>query len=179
MDLKELLLKENIVRIKGIDEEPFTLTSGKKSRVFIDIKQASLNPDILKEIVELINSMCQKELWYFDRIASVAIGGIPIATALCLRWEEHQIIIRSETHDRGMKQKIIGNCMGLRCLLVEDVATSGSSIVNAVQAIRDAGGFCTDVIVVVDREEGAKELCLQNGITIHSCLQKSDFECIK
>lgn len=177
MDLKEMLLKENIVRIKGENEEPFTLKSGKKSRVFIDIKQASLDPDILKEIVELIDSMGQKEEWYFDKIASVAIGGIPIATALCLRWDEHQIIIRSETHDRGMKQKIIGDCQGLRCLLIEDVTTSGGSIINAVQAIRAAGGICTDVIVVVDREEGAKKLCQQNGITIHPCLQKSDFGC--
>ncbi len=177
MDLKEMLLKENIVRIKGDNEEPFTLKSGKKSRVFIDIKQASLNPDILKEVVELIDSIGQKEEWYFDRIASVAVGGIPIATALSLRWDEHQIIIRSETHDRGMKQKIIGDCMGLRCLLIEDVATSGGSIVNAVQAIREAGGICTDVIVVVDREEGATELCLHNGVTIHPCLKKSDFGC--
>lgn len=177
MDLKEMLLKENIVRVREEDEEPFTLKSGKKSRVFVDIKQASLNPDILKEIVELIDSIGQNKEWYFDKIASVAIGGIPIATALSLRWDEHQIIIRSETHDRGMKQKIIGDCTNQRCLLIEDVATSGGSILNAVKAIREAGGICTDVIVVVDREEGANELCLQNGITIHSCLKKSDFGC--
>lgn len=172
-----MLLEEKIVRIKREYEEPFTLKSVKKSRVFIDIKQAILNPNILKEIVEFIDSICQKKGWYFDRVASVAIGGIPIATALCLRWDEHQIIIRSETHDRGMKQKIIGDCKGLRCLLIEDVATSGRSILNAVMSIRMAGGICEDVIVVVDREEGATELCLQNGITIHPCLKKSDFGC--
>ncbi len=111
MDLKEMLLKEKIVRIKKENEEPFTLKSGKKSRIFIDIKQASLNPDILKEIVETVHSIGEKEGWNFDRVASVAIGGIPLATALCLRWDEHQIIVRSETHDRGMKQKIIGDCI--------------------------------------------------------------------
>lgn len=175
MNLKEMLLKENIVQIKEETEEPFTLKSGKKSRIFIDIKQASLNPDILKEITGIIDSISREQEWYFDRVASVAIGGIPIATILSLRWNIHQVIIRSETHNRGMKQKIIGDCKGLMCLLIEDVATSGGTIINTVRSIREAGGFCEDVIVVVDREEGAKEWCLQNKINIHSCLKKSDF----
>ncbi len=141
MNLKEMLLKEGIVRIKGTNEEPFTLKSGKKSRLFVDIKQASLNPDILKEIVATITEIGNESPWSFDKIASVAVGGIPIATALSLTWDEQQIIVRSETHDRGMKQKIIGDCMNQRCLLIEDVATSGGSIINAVRAIREAGGI--------------------------------------
>ncbi len=69
--------------------------------------------------------------------------------------------------------------LGLKCLLIEDVCTSGGSILNAVRAIREASGTCKDVIVVVDREEGGNELCLQNGITIHPCLKKSDFGCVE
>ena len=48
-------------------------------------------------------------------------------------------------------------------------------MINAVKAIRDAKGICREVIVIVDREEGAKELCEQNAITLYSCLKKSDF----
>lgn len=58
---------------------------------------------------------------------------------------------------------------------IDDVATSGGSIVSAVQAIRDVGDICNNCVVVVDRQEGAKENCSNNGINLYSLLKKSDF----
>jgi len=190
MNLKEMLINEGIVKIKNKDEEPFTLKSGKKSRLFIDIKQASLNPRILKRItnniVEVITgdipdmaltsaNFRDSHLFLFDKIASVAVGGVPVATVLSLETNISQIIVRSEKHDRGMQTKIIGNCKDKKCILIEDVATSGGSIVNAVKAIRNAGGICNVAITIVDREEGAAGLCEQNAIDLYHILKKSDF----
>jgi len=190
MNLKEMLIKEGIVKIKNKDEEPFTLKSGKKSRLFIDIKEASLNPEILKRITQdairiitedipnlsLTNAnFPDSHIFLFDKIASVAVGGVPIATALSLETNESQIIVRSEKHDRGTQSQVIGNCKGQRVLLIEDVATSGGSIVSAVRVIREFGGICNVCIVVVDREEGAKEWCVMNDINLISLLKKSDF----
>ncbi len=172
-----MLLKENIVKVKEGNEELFTLKSGKKSRLFIDIKQASLNPTILKEVIMRVIEVAPAYIYEYDKIASVAVGGIPIATALSLETEVPQIIIRSEKHDTGTKSQIIGDCEDKHCILIEDVATTGGSLINAVKAIRDAKGICREVIVIVDREEGAKELCEQNGVTLYSCLKKSDFGC--
>lgn len=179
MDLKEMLLKENIVKIKGEYEEPFTLKSGKKSQLFIDIKQASLNPIILKEVIMRVIEVVPVYIYEYDKIASVAVGGIPIATALSLETEIPQIIIRSEKHNTGTKTQIIGECEDQHCILIEDVATTGGSLINAVKAIRASKGICQDVIVIVDREEGASELCEQNGVTLYSCLKKSDFGCVE
>ncbi len=188
--LKEMLIKKGIVKIKNKDEEPFTLKSGKESRLFIDIKEASLSPsilrritlDIVRVITEDISDMTltsanfrDQYMFLFDKIASVAVGGVPIATALSLEINVPQIIIRSEKHDRGTKSQIIGNCKEMRCVLIEDVATSGGSIVNAVKAIRDAGGICNTTIAIVDREEGAKDLIEKNNIRFFSLLKKSDF----
>lgn len=190
MNLKEMLIKEGIVKTKNKDEEPFTLKSGKKSRLFIDIKEASLNPLILKRITqnairiitEDIPDMAlthahfsDSHIFLFDKIASVAVGGVPIATALSLETNVSQIIVRSEKHDRGTQSQVIGDCKNKRMLLIEDVATSGGSIINAVRAIREAGGICNDCIVVVDRQEGAKEWCGINDINLISLLKKSDF----
>lgn len=175
MGLKEMLLNENIVKVKGKNEEPYTLKSGKKSRLFIDIKQASLNPIILKEVIMRVIEIAPAYIYEYDKIASVAVGGVPIATALSLETEVPQVIIRAEKHDTGTKSQIIGDVEGQHCILIEDVATTGGSLINAVKAIRDAKGICREVIVIVDREEGAKELCEQNDVKLYSCLKKSDF----
>lgn len=176
MSLIEMLKEAGIVKIKSQNEEPFTLKSGKKSRLFIDIKEASLNPIILEEIVRVIKFNWD---WYTGMnkmiIGSVAIGGIPIASVLSVEMMINQIIVRTEKHDRGTKSQVIGNCKDKKVLLIEDVATTGGSIINAVQAIHDAGGICHSCIVIVDRQEGAELNCVNNGISLYSLLKKSDF----
>ncbi len=176
MSLIEMLKEAGIVKIKTPDEEPFTLKSGKKSKLFIDIKEASLNPKILRKIVNQIkNRELDKFDLTFDTIASVAVGGVPIASVYSYIMDVPQIIIRSEKHDRGTQTKIIGNCKDKICILIEDVATSGGSIVSAVKAIREAGGICNDCIVVVSREEGAEQLCKESNINLYPLLKKSEF----
>lgn len=170
--LKEILLEAGIVKIRGMDEEPFKLKSGKKSRLFFDVKEASLNPTILKRIIAEMDLEFVKT---FDKIASVAVGGVPIATALSLRTGIPQIIIRSEKHDRGTGTKIIGDCKGMSVILVEDVATSGGSLVEAIKEIHANGGICSHCIVVIHYQEGAIELCSDNEIFLLPVLTKSDF----
>jgi len=176
-----MLIKEGIVKIKNKDEELFTLTSGRKSRLFIDIKEASLNPDILDKIkweffkIYGFNTDPKGLFMNYERIGSVALGGIPIATIISYFSKVPQIIVRSEKHDRGTQFQIIGNCKGQRVLLIKDVVTSGGSIVSAVKTIREAGGICNNCIVVVDREEGAYQNCKDNNIKLFSLLKKSDF----
>ncbi len=176
MSLIEMLKEAGIVKIKAQNEEPFTLKSGKKSRLFIDIKEASLNPVILKEIVnQLKNFDLDNFDNSFDVIGSVAVGGVPIASVYSYIMNIPQIIVRTEKHDRGTKSQVIGNCKDKKVLLIEDVATTGGSIINAVQAIYDAGGICHSCIVIVDRQEGAEANCVDNGISLYSLLKKSDF----
>lgn len=181
MNLKEMLIKENIVKIKNKDEEPFTLKSGKKSRLFIDIKEASLNPEILDKIkweffkIFKFTNIPEGLFMKYERIGSVAVGGIPVATIISYFSKVTQIIVRSEKHDRGTQSQVIGDCKNKRVLLIEDVATSGGSIVSAVKAIRELGGICNTCIVVVDRQEGAERNCLDNEIDLISLLKKSDF----
>ncbi len=180
--LIELLKGEKgAIKTKSDKEEPFTLKSGKKSRLFIDIKEASLNPIVLKEIVNLIkNTELDNFKLTYDVVGSVAVGSVPIASVLSFVYKTPQIIVRSEKHDRGTKTKVIGdtgkgNLKGKRVLLIEDVTTSGESIISAVKAIRDTGALCNECIVIVDREEGAKEECSKEGINLISILKKSNF----
>lgn len=195
MNLKEMLINEEVIKIRKKDEEPFIVNAlGTKSRFFIDLKEASLNPDILKAIRRKLYSYneytynfganacdyngCAYDQFFrkYDKIASVAIGGIPIATMLSLNLGIPQIIIRSSKHDRGTQSQIIGDCKDKICILIEDVSVSGQSIINAAKIIRNAGGICNDCLVIVDRQEGAERNCLDNDIRLFSLMKKSDFE---
>ncbi len=173
--LKQILIKEGIVKIRGKDEEPFIINErGVISRVFFDIKEASLNPIILSEI-SYQTRFLSIDFSSYDKIGSIAVGGIPISTAISLVFLIPQVIIRSTEHNRGTKSSIIGDCTSKKILFIEDVSVTGASIVKGVNAIRAAGGICNGCIVVVDRQEGAEQNCLENGINLYSLLKKSDF----
>lgn len=177
--LKDLLIKNNIVEVRQKHETPFTLKSRKESRLFVNIKEASINPVILNTMVKAI---LEKYSWMRNEIlsqnttviGSVALGAVPIGTALSLKTGIHQIIIRTEVHKSGKQNKIIGDCNRKIVMVIDDVATTGSSIIEATKAVSEAGGFCDCCLVIVDREEGAKALCEEYGINLSSLFKKSE-----
>ena len=151
--LVKMLKDAGIVKIKEENEEPYILASGKKSRLFIDIKGASLDPFILREISVNLNDLIEELLddneFHFDIVGSVAVGGIPVASVYEYTSRTPQIIVRSEKHETGMKSKVVGddgkgNLKGKRILLIEYCATTGFSIIKAVKPIRETGAICTD-----------------------------------
>ncbi len=136
----------------------FTLASGKKSRYYIDIKKASTDPGILKLIAQRIAGIIKSRSIHADYIGCVALGGVPIAAAVSLETILPLIILRKETKDYGIKEQIIGDFIrGKSVLMVEDVATTGGSVLKAIKTLRDEGLIVSHVIVVVDREEGASK----------------------
>ncbi len=183
MNLKEMLSGKDIIKIKYKNEESFVLNElGTKSRIYFDIKLASLNSKILREISLCIGNLLNRKIYYerfkFDSnwlLGSIAIGGIPIATAFSLLWGNNQVIIRNCPHERGTITNIIGNCKDKNVLFIDDVAVTGNTIIKGINTIREVGGICNDCLVVVDRQEGAEKNCLDNGINLYSLLKKSDF----
>ena len=136
----------------------FTLSSGKKSKYYIDIKKASTNPRILKMIGKKISEIMKLHSIHADYIAGVALGGVPIAVAVSLETDLPLIIIRKETKEYGTKGQIVGEpVQGKSILLVEDVTTTGGSVLNAIKILRTEGLVVRNVITVVDREEGASK----------------------
>ncbi len=149
-------LAEALKECGAIKFGDFTLASGKKSRYYVDIKKASTNPRILRQVAHQISEILKRKSIPADCIGGVALGGVPIAVAVSLETGLPLIIIRKETKEYGMKGQIIGEFNpGNFIVLVEDVATTGGSVLKAVKTLRDAGLVVRHVIVVVDREEGA------------------------
>lgn len=152
MDLVEML-KE----VKALKFGEFTLSSGKKSNVYVDIKTACTHPKVLKKIAELMaNKLKGIE---FDRIACIELGGVPLAVALSLETGKPYAIFRKEKKGYGLGGDLIGEIkVGERVVVVEDVTTTGKSAFSVVKRVEERGGRVVAVLTVVDREEGAENL---------------------
>lgn len=165
------MLKQFLKECGAFKTGEFTLTSGKKSNFYVDIKQASTNPKILAEIAREMKSLIKDE----SRIAGMELGAVPLAVAVSLESGLPYVIIRKRERSHGTGKLIEGNMKSGECiLLVEDVTTSGSSLVKAVEIIRQAKGVVDRALVVVDREEGASELLAKSGITLVPLVRVSE-----
>lgn len=164
------LLKENGVFLEG----DFTLSSGKKSNYYINMKKAITEPEILSTISKLITQKI--DLDDIDKVAGPALGAVPIATAVSLESKLPLLMIRKEKKGYGTSKLIEGELNeGDNVIVVEDVSTTGGSLLKAIRAINDNGGNVKRAFVVVDREEGAIETFEKKGITLEPLISVKDF----
>ncbi|MCI7428414.1 MAG: orotate phosphoribosyltransferase [Methanobrevibacter sp.] len=164
------LLKENGVFLEG----DFTLSSGKNSNYYINMKKAITEPEILSTISKLITQKI--DLDDIDKVAGPALGAVPIATAVSLESKLPLLMIRKEKKGYGTSKLIEGELNeGDNVIVVEDVSTTGGSLLKAIRAINDNGGNVKRAFVVVDREEGAIETFEKEGITLEPLISVKDF----
>lgn len=158
-----MVLKESLKECGAFKTGEFTLTSGKKSNFYVDIKQASTNPKILREIAKCMAEHLKEE----EKIAGMELGAVPLAVALALETNLPYLIIRKGEREHGMGKLIEGEMKkDDNIILVEDVTTTGSSLIKAAEIIRKEGGRVERALVVVDREEGAFELLKEHGLEL-------------
>ena len=170
MNKKELiqLLKE----CGAIKFGRFVLTSGAISDYYIDIKKASTNPKTLKLIAESRSKHAEG----YDLLAGVELGAVPLVTALSLEINLPYVIIRKEKRGHGTSKQIEGcDVKNKKVLVIEDVTTSGGSVVKTIQVLRENNAEVDKVLVVVDRESGAKEKLQKLNVTFVSLLSVSEF----
>ncbi len=169
------MLKDSLIECGAIKFGKFVLTSGKESNYYVDIKQASTNPKVLKEIAEEMSKLISSD--NVDIIAGMELGAVPLAVALSLETKIPYVIIRKEKPTHGTGKQLVGNFTSSQhALVVEDVATTGGSIVKALIALRDGGLTVKKVLVVVDREEGAEENLKDQKIELISLVKASDLK---
>ena len=110
-----------------------------------------------------------------DRVAGPALGAVPIATAVALHSGIPMLMIRKAQKDYGTSKLIEGHLKeGDRVIVVEDVTTTGNSLLKAVKAVVDNGGIVERTFVVVDREEGAVEKLEEKGLLLEPLVSISD-----
>ncbi len=166
-----MVLRESLKECGAFKTGEFTLTSGKKSNFYVDIKQASTKPNILREIAKCMAEHLKGE----EKIAGMELGAVPLAVALSLETNLPYLIIRKGKREHGTGKLIEGEMKkDDRIILVEDVTTTGSSLLKAANIIRQEGGRVERALVVVDREEGASELLKENGLELVPMVRVSE-----
>lgn len=160
-----MLLKSGAIKVGD-----FTFTSGMKSKYYIDMKKAMTQPDQLNEIAKEMSKHVRAKI-----VAGVELGAVPLITAVSLKMNIPFIIIRKQEREHGVKDPVIGQFKeGEEVDILEDVVTTGGSIMKAVILLRSRGAKVTRAICVANWEKGGDELLKSNGVELISIIKASE-----
>ena len=149
----------------------FTLASGKKSSYYIDLRLVPSYPHQFRMMVKYLqnNIIDSIGLNSFDSFVSVPTGGLVIASALAIETVKPLIYVRSKPKDYGTSKSVEGQIHeGMKVVMIDDVATTGGSVVNAIKSLKEASIVVEDAYVIVNRMEGADEALKKLGVKLHS-----------
>ena len=151
----------------------FTLASGKKSPYYIDLRLVPSFPIEYRKMIKGLQNMIAEDvgLENFHSLVSVPTGGLVVAASLAIEIVQPIIYVRKETKEHGTGKSVEGvTCQDMKLLMIEDVVTSGGSVIKAIKSIKEEKMTVTDAYAIVDRMEGATEALLVEDVKLHSLL---------
>jgi orotate phosphoribosyltransferase len=149
----------------------FELSHGGTSDYYVDKYRFETDPDCLRAVAEAFAERLDGD----DKLAGVALGGVPLAAATAVEADVPYVIARKRAKEYGTANRIEGRLReGEEVVVVEDIATTGQSAVDAVAALRDAGAEVNRALLVVDREEGGRENLAGHGVEVEALVTASD-----
>lgn len=156
MDTNKLEALKDLIKEKGIvvNINGITLSSGKSSIYYYDLKKIALDPkganliaDLLFEEISILNA---------KSVGGLEIGAIPITTAILMKSaDEHKLsgfVVRKHAKEHGLKYTVEGN-LDPPVVIVDDVLTTGASLMKAIEAVNDKGHNVKDIFCILEREE--------------------------
>lgn len=164
MNLADSLLSAGCIKFGS-----FTLKSGLQSPIYIDLRRIITRPKLLAQVAQAYLPLLSN--LSFDRIAGLPYAALPIATAISLAGDYPMIYPRKEAKSYGTKVEIEGEYhAGETVVVIDDLATTGGSKFEAIEKLTGAGLLVKDIVVLIDRQSGAKESLAQAGYSMHAVL---------
>lgn len=159
MDFVKALLENKLLLIGN-----FVLTSGKISPYYLDLRRLSNYYEIFSDVVN--RALDKIKGIEFDMIIGIATGGVPFASYISCRIGKPLGYIRMEKKGYGTDKVLEASVAGKKVLLVDDVATTGGSLLRAIESIENEGGKVIASLVIVDRLEGAGKKLSEKGVKL-------------
>ena len=148
----------------------FELSNGSISEYYVDKYIFETQPDVLEPIVAEIASRLDAET--IDVVVGPALGAVPLATGVSLRSGIDAAFIRQGKKEYGTKARVEGTIEeGDRVAIVEDVTTTGGTVIETADLVSELGAVVERLIVVVDRNEGAVENATEAGYELESIVR--------
>lgn len=168
---KKKMLVGKLFDIQAIKFGDFTLKSGIQSPVYVDLRVIVSYPEIMREISDMLWKTASDSKADFSVICGVPYTALPISSCMSVDQNVPMVMRRKEAKSYGTKRLIEGVfSAGSKCLVVEDVVTSGSSVMETVEALASVDLRVSDAVVLLDRFQGGKEMLQSQGIKLHSLL---------
>ena len=170
---KKYLMKHislSLIRSKALKTGDYTLSSGKKSPYYVDLRQSISDPIAMDWIANALARIVANEIGRgkVDKIMGVPTAGVPFATLVSQKLAIPMLYYRKERKEHGVRKKIEGDMeRNDRIVMIDDLITTGQSVIEAVIAAREQGGIVTELVVLLDREQGGKEHLRAQNIEPH------------
>ncbi len=150
----------------------FKLHSGRNSRIYLDLRLLVTYPHALRVATKAYQHLLGN--LSFDLLAAPPLAGLPLGTALCLATDTPLIYPRKTAKSYGTGKSIEGHwTVGQTAVIVDDVITSGDSMLGAISSLKAAGLQVTDAIILIDREQGGVATMKSLGYNVHAAISIS------
>ena len=159
------LYKNNIIRFGN-----FTLASGKNSSYYVDLRLIPSYPHQFRKMIKNLQNLIVEKtgLGDFDCLASVPTGGLVVTSALAIEIVKPLIYVRNKPKEHGTTKSIEGKISaGMKVVMIDDVMTTGTSVLNGINQLKEAGLLVSDLYVVINRLEGGDKALSDIGVQTH------------
>ena len=160
-----LLIKNSAIKFGD-----YILASGKKSPYYIDLRQTISSPITMDWIANAFTRIILNEIGRdrIDKILGVPTAGVPFATVVSQKLSLPLIYYRQARKEHGVRKKVEGTLeRNDRVLIVDDLITTGESVIEAAEVVRDQGGVVNELVVLLDREQGGQQRLRSSRIEPH------------
>jgi len=159
------LYKNNIIRFGN-----FTLASGKNSSYYVDLRLIPSYPHQFRKMIKNLQNLIVEKtgLDDFNCLASVPTGGLVVTSALAIEIVKPLIYVRNKPKEHGTTKSIEGKISaGMKVVMVDDVVTTGTSVLNGINQLKESGLLVSDLYVIINRLEGADKALSDIGVQTH------------